>query len=138
MSAKESKLNALTKSWNEAKSNENGWREIRRQAEAEILELYKDEVAGLKAGLESTNKLTSTLKLGELEVTLGRELKVHQPAAVEFLTHHPAFVGVIFRPEYKADSRAVLNAIAQGNGLAQELKMVVSFADRSPSFSAKG
>ena len=138
MSTKESKLAALEASWIEAKENEKGWNEIRKQTEAHILEMRANEIAEVKAGLEAAGKLTTTIKIGKLDVTVGRDLKISQPAAIEFLSRHPAHLGVTFRIEYKPDSRAVLGIIGGGNALAKDLAEVVTFSDKSPSFSFKG
>lgn len=136
-SAVDGTLNELAEQWRGAKIAEKQWNEYRKSLEARILEACSDEVAQALASLEDRSKLTTTISLAGLNVAVGHELKAPQPLIMEFLSKHPRMLGVLFKAEYKPDTRAVLNTLALGSDIAKELDEIIEFRAKTPSFSAK-
>ncbi len=129
---------AATSKWIEAKANEQGWAAVRKEAEAELSAHYKADFETIVDGLNATTSLTASIKIGELTVVVGNELKIDQPAAVEFLRKYPAMLGVLFKVEHKPISSAVvLTKLGVQDEIGMALAKVATFKPKSNSFSQK-
>jgi len=130
---------AAISKWIEAKANEKGWAVVKKEAEAELIAHYKADFERIVDGLNETTNLTASVGLGdEMKVTVGSEIKVDQPEAVEFLRAHPAMLGVLFKAEYKPISSAVVISKLQAkDAIGMALAKVATFKERTPSFSAQ-
>lgn len=125
--------------WIEAKANADGWQAVRKEAEAELIAHYKGDFERLIDSLNETTTLTTTVGLGdEMKVTVGNEIKIDQPEAVEFLRAHPAMLGVLFKQELKPISSAVVVSKLQAkDAIGMALAKVATFKEKAPSFSQK-
>jgi hypothetical protein len=125
--------------WLEAKANADGWAAVKKEAEAELIAHYKGDFERLVDSLNETTNLTSTVAIGDaLKVTVGNEIKIDQPEAVEFLRAHPAMLGVLFKAEYKPISSAVVISKLQAqDAIGMALAKVATFKEKTPSFSAQ-
>lgn len=129
--------NDLIASWNEAKQNEKGWAVVRQEAEVALVEHYKESIDAAVLALVGTTSLTTTLGIGdEMKVTVGREMKVDQVSAVEFLTANPIYLGLLLRSEFKPVTNMILARLNAGDEAGKALEKVCTLKDKRPSFSA--
>lgn len=129
---------ALIEKWKEAKANEAGWNAVRKEAEAALVEQYRTDFERLVDDLNKTTSLTTTIALGDLEVTVGNGLEIDQAAAAEFLRAHPAMLGVLLKAEYKPTSSAVvIGKLHMKDAVGNALAKVATFKDKTPGFALK-
>lgn len=129
----------LIDKWLEAKQNMGGWAAVKKEAEAELAAHYKAEFEQIVDGLNDTTNLTATVQIGDdLKVTVGSELQIGQPEAVEFLRAHPSMLGVLLQVKYCAVSSAVvISKLHTVDEIGMALSKVITFKPKTPGFSQK-
>lgn len=126
----------LVELWTKAKEAETAWVNHRREVEARILDLNKAEIDSVKQSLESDRKLSSSVKLGELELRVAREIELDQAEAALFAAQYPSLVTIVLKMDYKPVARGVLSTIAKSETeLGREVAAMVTFRESKVSFS---
>jgi hypothetical protein len=126
----------LIATWKEARDNEKGWLAVRQEAEAQLIEHFKEEFAKEMAAIDRTRNLTTTVGIGQdMKVCVGTELKVDQVAVIEFLTSNPIYLGVLFKAEYKPVTAALLSKLHGQDDLAKLLQETCLIKEKKPGFS---
>jgi DNA-binding LytR/AlgR family response regulator len=130
---------AAVSKWIEAKANEQGWAAVRKEAETELASHYQKDFEQIVDGLNDTTSLTTSVAIGDdLKVTIGNELKIDQPEAVEFLRAHPSMLGVLLKAEYRPISSAVvISKLHTVDEIGMALAKVIEFKPKTPGFSQK-
>jgi len=122
--------------WIKAKDAELAWQAHRREIEARILELNKDEIEEVKASLTTDRVLSRTVALDTLELRIARDLELDQAEAALFAAQYPSLMTIVLKSEYRPVARGVLGALAKPDTeLGREVGQLVSFKEARVSFS---
>jgi hypothetical protein len=117
----------LLTQWASAKKAEREWMEYRRHIESLIAEQYGDEFDAIKGSLSG---MSTSVKLGDLEVEFSRDFITDQAEAALLIGLYPNLNGVVLKTEYKPIARGALAALGKPETqLGQELAGVLSFKD---------
>lgn len=132
------KIAELKTAWLEAKNAESSWANHRKGLEEQLREELTDELATTLEELDQTANLTTSVALGDdVVVKLGYSLDLSQVDIIGFISSHPQLMGILFKQEWKPDSRAVLKTLNSGGALGDELDAIINFKPLTPSFSKK-
>lgn len=122
--------------WVTAKDAELAWQAHRRELEARIVELNKDQIEEIKLTLEADRVLSRSVGLDGLVLKVERGLDLDQAQAALFAAQYPSLMNIVMKMEYKPVSRGVLGALAKPETqLGQEVAELVSFKESRISFS---
>jgi hypothetical protein len=126
----------LTALWHKAKEAELAWQAHRRELEARIVELNKDQIEEVKEALAADRVLSRSVGLDGLVLKVARDLEIDQAQAALFATQYPQLMTIVLKSEFKPVARGVLGALAKPETqLGQEVAEMVSFKESRVSFS---
>ena len=134
-------VEALIQQWNEAKNNEKGWLEVRRNVEKDLLSELQERLNEISAGLQGTANLTTGVSLvGKdtrtlMKVTIGEDLKLDPVGLADFLDKYPNLLGVICKVRMEPVTVAILNKLLVDDEMSKDLETACVFKEKTPSFS---
>ena len=128
----------LISKWKQAKDSEQQWVEYRRSLEDALTASLKDQIDEVQVDLAAGTSLTKTVKVGELELQVGSELKVKQEQMAEFVSHYPYLIGPVIKMTYAPIStKGVLETLKAENEMAKDLSQAVERKEKRPYYSLK-
>lgn len=132
------KTEELTQKWLEAKTNEKGWADARRAIEKELTEAHGGYEA-LLAEIDDKPVLTTSANVSDtVKVGVGYTVTTDQPGISAFMAANPVMGPVLFKVEYKPQTKAVLNAMLDKNSpIGQELEKLVGFKKKAPGYAMR-
>lgn len=129
-------VETLIERWKEAKHNAKAWNDIRLDIEDQIGQQYGDFEAILD-DLDESASLTTSVQIGDMEVTVGYTMAVSQPSVTSFMGQYPEMAGVLYKQEYKPITKEILKMRGQETPMAHALEDTVSFKVKKAGFKVK-
>ena len=122
--------------WVKAKEAETAWQSHRRELEARIADLNKEQIEEVKLAIEADRVLSRSVGLDSLVLKVSRELDLDQAQAALFSVRYPSLMTIVLKSEYKPVAKGVLSALAKPESeLGQEVAEMVAFRESKVSFS---
>lgn len=144
MATRSNKLNTtpeiveLISKWKQAKDSEQQWAEYRKGLEDQLTLSLSDQIDEVLIDLATGTSLTKTVKVGELELQVGSELKVNQEQMAGFVSQFPYLIGPVIKITYAPIStKGVLETLKAENEMATALAAAVERKEKRPYYSLK-
>lgn len=128
----------LVNLWKTAKEAEKAWNDQRKEIERRLGEDCR-EIQQIQDELEASDKLTTTVALGDLKVGIGVGIKCSQADLALFVQDYPKIGPVLFKTKYAPDAKALISTLntSEDRQMVDRLNRIVRFEEKNPAFSLK-